>query len=276
MANLRIVYDNAADRATVTASSTAGSLGTANLKTNTKSEVWRSTAASATLKAEWSEPEVVGCVALPFCSLTSTATIRVRGYTNADDVTALFDTGEKLACPYAPFGSWDWGLQPLGVNAYSFADSAYGVIWFERLPVRKLVIDIQDADSTLGYIEASRLVAGSYWSPQYNATGEPQLTPYDTSKHERSDAGDLKTDIGIKYNGLTFDLGVLAPVDRDRVWQILKANGMSRPVFVSLSPQSGDVMQEQMYQLYGKLTRTSALTYKFMGRHATQLELEEV
>ena len=47
--NVRIIYDNAADRATITASSTAGVLVASNMQDDRKSVVWRSTSTSATI-----------------------------------------------------------------------------------------------------------------------------------------------------------------------------------------------------------------------------------
>ena len=78
MANLRIIYDNAADRATLTASTTAGTLGVANLQNNRKGRPWRATGTTARLGATWAAPERIGGVFLPFCNLSPTATMRVR------------------------------------------------------------------------------------------------------------------------------------------------------------------------------------------------------
>ena len=107
MANLRIVYDNAANRATVAASTTAGTLTASNLLTDIKSQVWRSIGTSATLTLEWDDAEMVGMVSLPFASLTSEATIQVLGYLYTTDSNPLFDTGEQFACPSA-FGTFDY------------------------------------------------------------------------------------------------------------------------------------------------------------------------
>jgi len=126
---MRILYDNAADRATVTASTTAGTLVAANLKTDIKSSVWRSTAIPAAITLIWDDPEVCNAVVLPFCNLTSTATIRARGYTNASDPSPAIDTGALPACAYAPLGMWDWGIDALGVNAYSYGGGTYALTW---------------------------------------------------------------------------------------------------------------------------------------------------
>jgi len=277
MSNLRIVYDNATDRkSSLVASSSAGSLGVNNLLTETKSQVWRSTSTSATLTIEWANAEFVGVVALPFCNFTSTATMRVRGYTGAADSVPVFDTGAKLCCAYTPFGLWGWGSQPLGVNAYSYGGATYAVVWFETTPVEKIVIDIDNTGNSSGYVEASRLVTGAYWSPENNCNYNARITTNDMSKHGRTDSGDLKTDRGAMYKSIALDLSMMPSGDRNRLWDIIRGNGITRPIFFSLSPESDDPSEEQMFQIYGKLSRQLAITYQFINQFNAPLEIEEV
>jgi hypothetical protein len=276
MPNLRIVYDNVANDATLTASSTAGSLGVNNLKTDTKAEVWRSVGTSATLTMQWASAELTGMVALPFCSLSSAATIRVRGYIHAADSAPALDTGVQMACSASQFGNWDWGMIPLGVNGYSYGGSTYGVIWFPVGAYEKLVVDLSDASNPLGYIEASRLVTGTYWSPVENADYGIQLAAADTSKSERNDAGDLKTDRGSIHKTLSFDLAYMPSTDRNSLWNILRGNGLYRAVFISLVPEADDPIEEQTYQIYGKLSKQSAIRYQFANQHNATIEIEEM
>lgn len=276
MANLRVVYDNAADRASsVVASTTAGALTTANLKSDYKSEVWRSTAASATLTIQWATAELAGMLALPFCNLTSTATFRVRCYAVATDPTPAVDK-TATACPGAQFDSFFWGSEPLGVNAYSYGGASYGCIWFPVGTYQKIVLDITDS-SLSGYVEASRLVIGTYWSPTYTAEAGASINIVDNSKQERTDAGDLRTDRGTVSKSLSFDLNFLTQADRNSLFNILRGNGMYKPVYVSLIPEStDDQVGEQIFQVYGKLSKSGALKYNLWNQFATQLEIEEI
>lgn len=94
MPNLRIIHNNAADRATLTASSSVGALVPTNLKSDLKSVVWRSATAgagttpTARLDASWPATEPIGGVALAYCRLTAQALMRVRG-TNEAPATNL-------------------------------------------------------------------------------------------------------------------------------------------------------------------------------------------
>ncbi len=275
--NMRVVHDNATDRiATLVASTTAGSLPASNLLTDIKTDVWRSTAQTASLTATWSASELIGCIALPFCNLTSTATIRVRLYTETTDPSPVLDTGVVLACAYAPFGLWEWGTVPLGVNAYSYGGAAYATAWFEVTSAKKVVIDLADTDNENDYVEAGRLVAGTYWSPTTNFEFGASSLPMDSSQHFRSDAGNLKTDVGTKANKVTVSLDKLSPTDRAMFWRIMRGNGLSRPIFISLYPESDDPSLEQEHQVYGKLSNMSAIAVTQLNVYSAPCEIEEL
>lgn len=276
MPNLRVVYDNVVNRAALTASSEAGNLVVGNLKNDRKTAVWRTTSKTATLTVVFPEAEIVGCVALPFCNLSATATIRVRGYTNVSDQSPAFNTGPQLACAPAAFGEWDWGALPLGVNAFSYVGGTYGAVWFPLNSVRKLVIDIDDSLSEASYIESARCVIGSYWSPKVNADWGAAIQMVDRSKHERSDASDLRTERGTRSRKINIDLKHMDPSDRAQLWNILGGNGMSYPVFMSLVPESDDPVEEQTYQIYAKLTQQSKVAHQYHRAFQAPLELEEV
>lgn len=275
---MRILYDNAADRATVTASTTAGTLAAANLLTDIKSAVWRSTAAPAALTLAWDAPEPCNMVAIPFCNLKSTATLRVRGYTLPGDASPVLDTGALPCCAYAPLGMWAWGVDALGVNAFSYGGGTYARLYFDSMSVRKMVIDIADPDNTAGYIEAARLVAGYYWEPENGGVGvgAPQLTPEDTTKLQRSDAGDLRVDAGVKFRRVQLPLEMLTTTERAKVYAMLRGNGMSRSVFVSLFPENdADPALEQSYQIWGKVSRASGMAIPVFQMYSAPIEIEE-
>ncbi|MCC7597744.1 hypothetical protein IGS61_09620 [Janthinobacterium sp. FW305-129] len=276
MTNLRIIHHNASDLAVITASSQSGGLTAANLLTDIKSEVWRSTGTSATLRAVFPSTALIGALALPFCNLSSAATLRVRGYVLASDSTPAFDTGTVQACAHQPLGAWDWGLEPLGVNAFSYGGGAYGRIWFAPAWVEKLEIDIDDALNPAGYIEASRLVAGMYWSPESNADYGASVTADDASQHYRNEGGDLLTNVGPRSRKLALSLTAMSPPDRSKLMAILRGNGKSRPVFISLFPESDDPLLEQDHQVYGKLPEAIAVTTPQFERYSTSITVEEI
>ena len=276
MANLRILHDNAANRvSSLSASTTSGSLAAANLLTDRKAEVHRATATSVTYTATWASPELMSMVALAFTNYTSTATIRVRAYTLAADASPAVDTGAVLACGYSPLGLWPWGTVPLGVNAFSYGGGTYGRAYFTAGAYEKLVIDIVDVDQPLSYVEASRLIVGAYWSPEYNAAYGATARVNDTTANTRSQSGDLRSDVGTVSRSLSINLEWIAEADRPRLWNILRGSAKSGPVFISLFPEDADPELEQAHQIYGKLASDLAISHPMFGIFSGPLEVEE-
>lgn len=280
MANLRIVFDNALDRGTTpVASTTAGSLVAANLQNDFKSQVWRSTVPTATtLATTWTgAAETLSCVALPFSSLSPTATMQVQLYSDVAGTTLLLNTGAVLCSGTATLGIWDFNLTPTGANGYSYGGGSYGCIWFAQTAnVRKIVVTLVDAGNALGYIEAARMVIGKHWSPTVNADFGAQLSMVDNSKHSRNDGGDLVTVRASRHKKLTFSLATLSPTERLTAISILRGNGMVRPLYCSLMPETGDRDLEQSYQIYGRLAQISSISTPYFNNYATSMELEEL
>lgn len=278
---LRVIYQNLADAATITASSTAsGSTPATNMQKDVKSLVWRSVGTTASLTVNLAADSIVGGVALPFCNLTSTATIRVRGYSAVDATgTLLFDTTVIDACPYQPLGLWAWGSIPLGLNTYAYGGGTYGRAWLandEQISCVSLLIELIDSFNTAGYIEASRLIIGAYWSPIYNTSFGLSTTTKDLSSHERSEAGDLVTNRGIRYNSMNFDLKWLTPSDRLEFSKITKGSGLPKPLFISLFPSDVDAAKEQAHQIYGKFSQLAGVSHPIFEMYSTTVDIEEV
>lgn len=277
MPNLRILHDNAANRvSSLSASTTSGSLAAANLLTDRKAEVHRATATSVTYTATWASPQLMSMVALAFTNYTSTATIRVRAYTLAADASPAVDTGAVLACGYSPLGLWPWGTVPLGVNAFSYGGGTYGRAYFTAGAYEKLVIDIVDVDQPAAYVEASRLIVGAYWAPEYNPGYGATARVNDTTANSRSQSGDLRSDVGTVSRSLPVDLERIVPTDRARLWNILRGSAKSGPVFISLFPEDDDPELEQAHQLYGKLASDLAISHPMFGNFSAPLEVEEI
>ena len=305
--NLRIIYENIVDLSTTTivASSTASnSTATSNLKSDTKSLIWRSASvttspqnAKYTVKANLlvtCTTSNIGGIILPFCNLSSSATIRVRGYNGAipvmggtvdsPTVTAIgtlrFDTGAVLASPAQVFGLWSWGTVPLGVNSYSYGGGAYGRVWIplnSQKTCTSLIIEIIDTQNPSPYIEVSRLVIGSYWSPKYNTSYGLSSSTKDLSTHERTESGDLITNRGIRYRTMKFDLNYLTSPDRLEFSRILRGNGLPKPILISLFPDNAtDYDKEQAHQIYGKLSQLSDVVNPILDMYSTSIDIEEI
>jgi len=273
MPNLRIVSDNAVGRAaSLVASTTAGGLVAANLTRDVKSSVHRATGTSVTYTVTWTAAEPIGCVALPFCNLSPTATMRVRAYAS-NGTTVLYDSGAGLACP-AP------ASRPLGftaaqaASAYAYGGGACARRWFNQVSAFKLVIDIVDTANLQGYIEAACLVAGPVWSPKYNASAT-SVSVIDRTEISRSAAGDQLVDPGTMSRKVPVDLSKMSPADRAKFLDLLR-NSRAYPVLLSVFPEHADLELERDHMLYGRRTKDSDIAYQFSSVYSTTFEIEEI
>lgn len=268
MANLRVVYNNVANQSNgLSASTTAGTLTVANLLTEVKTEVWRSTGTSATLTLTWASAATFNAAVLAFSNLSSTATMQVAVYAAVGDASPFYTSAATLCCP-TNFGI----AAPVG-----FGGGVYASLWFPAKTGSKLVITITDSSNANGYIQAGRLIVGNYWSPERNAESDSvKITMQDDSKNSRSESGSLWTDRGPMYKKLSFDLTYMTAADRNSMWRIIAGNGVSNSVFVSVMPESTDSSEEQIHSIYGRIASSSSLQYRYLHLHATQLQLEEI
>jgi hypothetical protein len=257
VANLRVIYDNAADRAVVTASSTFGQMVPAHLLSDIKGLAHRSIGPEVTYTLAWPTDETVAGVGLPATNATPDALIRVRAF-DADDIL-LADTGEQLAAPAAVMDMWDWTL-PLNSNAFAFGGAVKVAAWLpDHVAARRLEITISDPQNPAGYIDCSRIVAGGYWSPEHNPDYGLTLERVDTTTGTRADSGDLRTERGPGYDQMAMDLSVLRPDDRARFMQILRSTEGGRRIFVSVFPGDDDPLLEQDHMIYGHMPRAGVV-----------------
>jgi hypothetical protein len=272
---IRILNNNAADRATLSASTTSSSLVVDNLKTDYKAAVYRSTGTTTTITATWASNETIGVVVVPFCNLTATATMRVRLFTNTGDASPAYDSGNVLAGASVPTDAWEWGSTPLGVNAYSYVGAAYGRCYTTPTVCRKMEVIITDTSNASGYVEAARLVCGNYYNPENDADIGVSIEFPENSVSTRNDASDLITDIGTRTKKLSFNLNNMTVTDRNKILALLKSNGTSRPMFISLMANDGDITNEQHYQIYGKLAQNTAVSIAYWQGYMSAISIEE-
>lgn len=284
MSNMRIVWDNAADRGSIAATSEAGQLVAANLRNNLKSKVWRALSTEASIILAWDTPEPIGAVVLAFNNLTSKATVRIKGYTWSDSMIPEYNSGAVECAPAPALGQFQWGT-PLGENFYkrggaslfAYGYGGYGVVWVPGgRAFRRMEIRISDPDNPDTYIEVGRLIAGPWWSPMYNFDFNHSVTMYDSTENKRTGGGDLRGEKMAKWRIIDFSLSNMNSEDRAAMMRMVRLHGVSEPFFISLFPESEDKLLEQSYQLWGKLTEPGKLSQPRYDVYSSRLTVEEM
>lgn len=257
MANVRIIYDNAAERAAITANSTAsGSVAANTLASNTKSVAHRSAQPSVTYTLIWTTPEQVSGFILPATNLSGSAQLAASIITSTDQTINL---GTISACPNTPLNSYP-GTR--NVNSFPYGGVSKVAYWFSQVyTIKQLSIIIVDPDRvSLGYpstIDCSQIVCGKYWEPTYNVSKSGlELTINDTTQVSRSDTGDLLADRGTIHELLNFNLEVLSKADKEQLVNIMRYVGTYRNIAVSIVPDANS-RDEQDYIIYGKRENSS-------------------
>lgn len=275
----RILYNNVADAyATIAAGSEASaSTEVENLLTEYKSEVWRATGkTSETVTLTWAAAQTFNMAAFAFNNFSATATMKVEVFTNTGDATPALDTGDVLCAEYTPLGAYAWDNLPIGVNVFSYGGYKHGRVYFAETAGKKVIITIKDPSNVSAYVEAGRLVLGRYWSPAVNPAWGAAIGVDFNTKHRRTAAGDLRTDVRSQHRTLKLQFDWLqTETDRLAFMEILAGNGMVRPVFVSVFPEDTYPAKEASYQIYGKLSSNIAMAHPQYGVFAAPLDIEE-
>lgn len=306
--NLRIIYQNIADMAgtQIVASTTSNTTYTpiSNTQSDLKSLVWRSAAAPSqyTVGATIiiSNPNIIPIngLILAFCNLSVQATITIRGYSGSTPSissasltgpSTITTTGSTLvltenaqpAAPYQGLGEWNWGTNPNSTTAYTNT-RVYGRAWLSDANAQlsatctSYVIDILDTNCPDKFIEISRIIMGSYWTPKYNTSFGLTASIKDLSTNSRTEAGDLVTFLAPYYNTLSLELKYMNKTDRSQLFKIIKSNGIRRAFYISLFPNNSDDWgKEQIYQCYGKLVTIPGISHDMYENYSSQIEIEE-
>lgn len=273
MSNLRILWDNAADRAAVVASSTAGGLGVANLRTERKGEVHRSVGTSVTYTLTWAAGLVLSGAVIPACNLTADATMRVQGWDAEAGGAQVLDTGSVLACPGQTLTAADWGL-PVTAAMFGLGAASKAAAWFgETAGIRRLQVDLSDPGNPAGFLDCARLVVGRYWSPASNASFGARFGLADPSDVIRTDAGGLCVDRSPFRESLTFGMDEMSGGDRAALGRITRFAGGFKPVLVSLVPDGADDELVQATLIYG-VRKLSQVGMLMPGVFQNSIEIE--
>jgi hypothetical protein len=272
MPNLRIVHNNIADTATVTASTTAGSYAATNLQTDLKSQFHRSTGTTVTYTLSWATNQTVQCVALPCTNLTATATIQVQLYSDQAATTLISgtDTGSVLAAASTQIAQFS---NPNG-NLFAYGAVTKTVHWYSTSynTVRAVKITLTDTNNPVGYVDCARIVCGSFWQPTYNASREGLVVSVtDTTTTTRNDAGDLISEQGFVYDQVQLNLDLLTDADRDTLLGIIRRRGVAQNVLLSVFPDNR-TSTEFAYLVYGKRSNSS-INYVLPGFNSHSIEI---
>lgn len=272
MSRLRILTDEATQSATITASTTAGSLVASNLKSNEPELVWRATDKTATIALTWANTTLVGAVVLAWSNLTVNASVSVAYYAETGS-PAPFKTVSGFVdsvLPESPlvFGATAYnGTDAAGVNrsVQAWSDGSVGT--------KKVIITISDlANST--NIQIGRLIAGTFHQVGLGASPGAELAFVDKSVVERSESGSVRSEMKTIHRRLSVALNLIEAQDSLAMVR-LATFGRAKTFFVSLFPEtSNEFYQTHSFVAHVAEDMTHTLTNAFVAN--TDIAFEEI
>jgi len=271
MPNLRILkYDYAPTVASISSSTQATGFLDDHIITKFKNQTYRSTATSAQLTLIWTTAIDISMVGLAFTNLTSSATMRVRGYATAGAGSPSFDSGTTACAEGGNLGLFR------GTNTYSYGGGVYAESWFTGDTVEKIIIDVTDSTNPDGYIEIGRLVTGDYYEVSVNPNYGGSTTVTDATTNVRNEAGDLLSELKYQAKTIQLSFGLMPPADREVMYSIFNSNGKNKAIYMSLFPKDSDAKKSQMYRILGKQKEDLTVSQQYFNRETSGIVLEEV
>lgn len=257
IANVRLIYDNAADRATLAASpALVSTLPVTNLQDPSRSRPARTTStADQVVTGEWSRLEMIGGMALSRHNLSSAATLRLELFSGAGLTgTLLFDSGTVLAVSAFGWGEFGWGMTGWGGTVFDSWPDRFSNLYFTAVLARSFRLTIKDASNSAGYLQCGRLFLGPYFEPISNMSYGLTCGPEEESQQARTDGGTLRTDPLGSFRRWLFDLDWVEPAERATLTEILRLKGKRADMFINCFPGAGGV-QERDHAGAVKLTQ---------------------
>ncbi len=268
MSNLRIIYNNAADIATITASTTAAGFSVNNLKSTQKTQVHRSTGNTVAYTLVWSTAQKINAVALPATNLIAGATIRVQLYAEASDTEVVADTGVLTACKNRANIFENTSATPTYVD-FGFGGATKTSVWLSRvLTVKKLVITITNAHA----IDCSRIVCGTYWQSTRQASNGITLDFSDPSDVITTRSGNTYVDRKPISDSMNLNLEYITDEDRVELLDIMRKLGSSGLIFLCVFPDNTNPELTQAYSIYGR-SQSNSIQYQLYNLYNTNLTL---
>ena len=279
MANLRIIYNNVADSATITASTTVSTtppngFAASNMQNTQKTSVHRSTSTSTvTYTLTWSTAQAINCVALPATNLVAGDLITVKLYetSTGDAAGPIAQLIDQQACAGRVM------LLQNGNTTSTSADFAYGgatktSIWFKQTYQAKALQITLTRSSLVQQIDCARIICGQYWETSRQVTKGIDVGTEDQSEIITTRSGNTYVDKKTISDTLSFNLDYINDVDRKTFLQLLRSWGKNGLIYVCVFPDNANTEYTQAYSIYGRLQNTS-LRYEYLGYYNTSIQL---
>lgn len=273
----KFVRDNAARRATISATPIVAGTSAAAMLNDTYADVCRAQGTRMTITLIWRTSEVIGAVHHALCNLSPTGTNRIIASSGTSRTGDIIDTGAILACPWPERELGGLWTPTTAASAYAYGGGSHARAWLSNMAARRLDIELVDDGNRQGYIEVSKIFVGKSYSPSMNVDYDSALSFPSTGTVFRNRSGGRRSTRGTKYKRLTVPLSNMDETDRSNLVDLLVANGTEDGFIYSQYPNDTiSPKRERDFQGYFALADTPAMRRLSFARNGTELTLESI
>ena len=238
MANIRFLFRNLVDTATVTASpALVAGLPATNLQTQQRNRSARTTStASQDFSFSWPTAQTIDTIAMRRHNLTAAAQLACPTYSDSAFTTLIAANAAANCFAYTGLDANDILTEDdfrLLKNSARYLTSAANV--------QSMKATVTDAANPDGYFDISRMFIGKMFEMLYNPpyNGAP-LTMDDAGVQRRMDDGSLVTDKRYKFRKLEINQTYCDSTQWAALLSALRYAGKDKDIFISVFPSVGD------------------------------------
>lgn len=268
MPNLRIIYNNIADVADISANTTASGFSVQNLKNTQKTSVHRTTGNTAVYTLTWNTAQNFSCLALPATNLVDGSTIKLELFAEIVDTLPIYQTVPLQACKNREIVLFNGSTTP-NYTDFGFGGDTKTSIWLSRAySVKKAIITIVSASP----IDCARIVCGTYWESSRQVSNGISLGYEDTSSIITTRSGNTYVDRKPITQNMQFNLQYISDVDRAGLLKLMRSWGSSGLLYICVFPDNNNPEITQAYSIYGR-SQTNSLQYQFHSLYNTDITI---
>lgn len=239
--NIRLIITNVHDDATLTATSEA--TPAEYTQRSGRSYVWRSSStATQVITASLSTASYLDAVVVYSHNLSTNGSVRIEYLLGG---SVVYDSGEIIAADLIPLGIFQVGIDPWGERDLSELPTVQYNVWTDSTLADAYRITLTDPANPDGYLQVSRIFAGSAYSPEYNPSYGLRLEWQDFSENRRTESGSLRTVGSGMARRLSFDLTRLAEVGLTQLSRELLRNNKGDDIYISVYPERGGQIEAE-------------------------------
>lgn len=262
------------DKPFISYTSEAGNMLAKHLQKPYKS--WRSTSLNDQIFViDLNGLQNIGVFCLYGHNLFFTAFFTIELYLNSELTNLVYSTTINAYTPLYGIGEGLLGITPLGGYSEQLGDKLpLSIVWIEKTVASFAKITISDPENPAGYMQASRLVLGDYWQPNFNftpgyasviASSSEQITTADGGTFANRKAQQRKSTVSFKN---------LLPNEETEMFKLVTYVDKNKHVLVSAYPLEGTSI-EQLHNILGFLVDWEPMNHENVNQRTFGFSIQE-